>query len=138
MTLAELIAYVDKIRPNAYDKDVMTGWVNEIEHKVYEEVVSRALPDDITTFAEYMNPPEIPHGPYQYDMDAERELLVEDPHKDVYVTYVLAQMDYANMELDRFNADSAMHQAAWQDYAAEYRRKHRPRPIEAAVPHFFW
>ena len=36
MTLAELIAYVDQIRPNAFDKEMETGWVNEIEQKVYD------------------------------------------------------------------------------------------------------
>lgn len=138
MTLAELIAYVDKIRPNAYDKDIMTGWLNTIERRVYEEVVKRALPDDITSFEEYMNPPEIPHGPYNYDEDAETTLLVDDPHKDVYVTYILSQMDYANAEIDRYNMDVSMHQAAWDEYAAEYRRNHRPRPLEATVPPCCW
>ena len=127
MTLAELIAYVDNIRPNAFDKDVMTGWVNTIERQVYDQILSRA--------ADYTGDT---YGPYQYDLDAERELLVEDAHKDVYVTYILAQMDYAIMELDRFNADSAMHQAAWQEYAAEYRRNHIPRSHELTVPHCLW
>lgn len=127
MTLAELIAYVDNIRPNAFDKDVMTGWVNTIERQVYDQILSRA--------ADYTGDT---YGPYQYDLDAERELLVEDAHKDVYVTYILAQMDYANMELDRFNADSAMHQAAWQEYAAEYRRNHVPRSHELTLPHCLW
>lgn len=122
MTLAELIAYVDQIRPNAYDKDVETGWINEIEHKVYEQVVSRAV--GAGDF----------YGPYNYEMDAERTLIVEDAHKDVYVTYLLAQMDFANMELDRYNADVSMHQAAWDDYAAEYRRNHLPKTHEVTVP----
>ena len=127
MTLAELIAYVDNIRPNAFDKDVMTGWVNTIERQVYDQILSRA--------ADYTGDT---YGPYQYDLDAERELLVEDAHKDVYVTYILAQMDYAIMELDRFNADSAMHQAAWQEFAAEYRRNHVPRSHELTLPHCLW
>lgn len=134
MTLAELIAYVDQIRPNAFDKEVETGWVSEIEHKIYDQVVSRAEPEHTESFEEYMNPQEIPHGPYNYEEDAERTLLVEDAHKAVYVTYLLAQMDYANMELERYNADAAMHQAAWDEYASEYRRNHMPRAHELTVP----
>ena len=125
MSLAELIAYVDKLRPNAYDKDVMTGWVNEIENKVYQEVVGRAMGAE-----EF-------YGPYIYDRDAEKNLLVNDAHKDVYVTYLCAQMDYANMEIDRYNVDVTMHQAAWQDYAAEYRRNHRPKSYETPIPKCF-
>lgn len=122
MTLAELIAYVDQIRPNAFDKDVETGWVTEIEHKVYDQVVSRAV--DAGDF----------YGPYTYDKDAERTLLVDDAHKGVYVYYLLAQMDYTNMEIDRYNADVSMYQAAWDDFAAEYRRNHLPKSHEVTVP----
>lgn len=127
MTLADLIAYVDQIRPNAFDKEQETGWVNEIEHKVYDQVINKAV-GNIT------NDPT----PYFYDQNAETELLVEDAHKAVYVTYLLAQMDFANMELDRYNADAAMHQAAWQEYAAEYRRNHVPRSHELTLPHCLW
>ncbi len=127
MKLAELIAYVDSIRPNAYDKDVMTGWVNEIERQVWEQVINRA--EDAVDYP----------GLYVYDANDETELLVDDSHKDVYVTYLLAQMDYANMELDRYNADSAMHQAAWDGYAAEYRRNHLPKTHETPVhPCWYW
>lgn len=127
MTLAELIAYIDQIRPNAFDKDQKTGWVNEIEHKVYDQIFNKAV-GNITS-----DP-----TPYFYDLNAETELLVDDSHKDVYVTYLLAQMDFANMELDRYNADAAMHQAAWQDYAAEYRRKHLPKSSELTYPFPIW
>ena len=127
MTLADLIAYVDQIRPNAFDKEIETGWVNEIEHKVYDQVINKAV-GNIT------NDPT----PYFYDQNAETELLVEDAHKAVYVTYLLAQMDFANMELDRYNADAAMHQAAWQEYAAEYRRNHMPRSHELTFPFPVW
>ena len=127
MTLADLIAYVDQIRPNAYDKEVMTGWVNEIEHKIYDQVLNKAVGNTA-----------VDPTPYLYDMNGETELLVEDAHKDVYVTYLLAQMDYANMELDRYNTDAAMHQAAWQDYAAEYRRNHLPKSDELTFPFPVW
>ena len=122
MQLADLIAYVDNIRPNAFSKDVMTCWVNEIERQVWEQVINRAEGAD-----------EYP-GTYNYDENAERELLVDDAHKDVYVTYLLAKMDYANMEIDRYNIDSTMHQAAWDSYAADYRRNHLPKSHEAALP----
>lgn len=127
MTLAEIIAYVDQVRPNAYDKDIMTGWVNEIEKQVWEQVINRA-----EGAVDYP-------GLYVYDEHAEKPLLVDDSHKDVYVTYLLAQMDYANMEIDRYNVDSAMHQAAWDSYAAEYRRNHLPKTHETPVPpRWYW
>ena len=127
MTLAEIIAYVDQIRPNAFDKDAETGWVNEIEHKVYDQIINKAVGNTA-----------VDPTPYLYDENGETELLVDDAHKDVYVTYILAQMDFANMELDRYNADAAMHQAAWQEYAAEYRRNHLPKTHELTYPFPIW
>ena len=127
MTLAELIAHVDQIRPNAFDKDQKTGWINEIEHKIYEQVLNKAVGNTTTD-----------PTPYSYDLNAETALLVDDVHKDVYATYILAQMDYANMEIDRYNADAAMHQAAWQTFAAEYRRNHLPKTHELTVPYCLW
>lgn len=127
MTIAELIAHVDTIRPNAYDKDVKTGWLNEIERQVWEQIINRA-----EGAVEYP-------GIYIYDEHSEKELLADDAHKDVYVTYLLAQMDYANMEMDRYNADAAMHQAAWDGYAAEYRRNHLPKTHETPIhPCWYW
>ena len=122
MTLAEMIAAVDKLRPNAFDKDQKTGWINEVEHRAYHQVISRALWHD-----------EAFYGPYEYERDAERELLIEDAHKDVYETYLLARMDHANAEIDRYNMDASMHQAAWDDYARDFRRRNYPKPYETAV-----
>ena len=116
MTLAELIAEVDENRPNQFDKEKKTGWINEIEAKVVRAVINRAMWNEVV------------FNPYQYELDAEKELLVPDDHKDVYETYLYAKMDYTNGEIERYNADAAMHQAAWTDFAAEYRRHHYPKP----------
>lgn len=127
MTVAEIIAYVDSIRPNSYDKDMMTGWLNEIERQAWEQVISRA--EDSVKYP----------GLYNYEENGETELLINDAHKDVYVTYILSKMDYANMEIDRYNADAAMHQAAWDSFAAEYRRNHPPKTHETPdPPRWYW
>lgn len=117
MKLSDIIAEVDENRPNQFDKDKKTGWVNEIEHKAVTEVISRAFwGSDAFT-------------PYVYDRDSERELLIPDVHKDVYETYLYAKMDYTNGEIERYQVDAGMHQAAWDDYVKEFRRGHRPKPV---------
>lgn len=121
MTLAQLIAEVDEYRPNQFDEHMKTGWINEIEEKAVKEVINRAL----------FNAVEF--TPYDYDTDAETVLLIPDSHKDVYETYLFAKMNYINAEFDRYNADSAMHAAAWREYAAEYRREHYPYPHETTI-----
>lgn len=116
MKLSTIIATVDEKRPNQFDKEMKTAWINEIEAKACRQVIARALwaQDDFV--------------PYNYELDSEKELRIPDEHCDVYETYLFAKMDYTNGEIDRYNADAAMHQAAWTEYAADYRRSHYPRP----------
>lgn len=115
MTLAELIAEVEECRGSQFGADKLTGWVNEVENKVVEQIINRAKGNDVT------------FTPYKYEADVETILMVPDTHKDLYETYIYAKIDYINNEIDAYNADAAMHAAAWDDYAAEYRRGHFPK-----------
>lgn len=118
MTLSELISVVDQLRPSHYDKDQVTGWVNEVESKAVREVINMAEGgEDIFV-------------PYLYDEHSENVLRIPDDHQDVYITYILAKMDFFNAEYDRYNADASLYEAAWQDYAADYRRRNRPKSYE--------
>ena len=118
MTLAEIIANVESNRGSQFDKYVLTGWINEIENKAYNQVINKAEGNDIE------------FAPYRYDLDAEKTLAIPDVHKDVYETYLYAKIDYTNNEIDAYNADASMHAAAWDDYAAEYRRSHMPKEMK--------
>lgn len=42
MTLSECVAKVMQLRPSEFDKDDLTGWVNEVEFLAYDQVLSRA------------------------------------------------------------------------------------------------
>jgi hypothetical protein len=43
MTLSECIAKVQQLRPSEFDKDDLTGWLNEVEFLAYDQVISRAV-----------------------------------------------------------------------------------------------
>lgn len=120
MTLAEIIAHVGDVRPHQYSADTLTGWINEIEARAVRDVINRARGND----EEFT--------PYKYDLDAERTLKIPDEHQAVYETYLFARIDYTNGEIDRYNADAMMHESAWHEYAAEYRREHKPKSHEIA------
>ena len=120
MTLAQLIAEVGELRPHQYGTDHLTAWVNEIEARAVREVINRACGNDVEW------------TPYTYDQDADKTLQIPDEHKAVYETYLFARIDYTNGEIERYNADAAMQDSAWHDYAAWYRREHRPKSYEIA------
>ena len=117
MTTAELIAMVDEVRPNQISKQSKTTWINEIEHRVFDEVVCRGI--DVC--------PAFQYRVFEYDTDDDRELTVPDMYGDVYRAYLYSKIDLTLGEIDRYNNDAALFQAAWQDYASWYRRNHMPK-----------
>lgn len=117
MKLNGLIEHVICLRGQQYDTEMIVGWVNEIEGQAVEQVVNNAAGMNVT------------FKPYQYEQDAETELLIPDRFLDVYVNYLLAKIDFHNQEAERYNNDAAMLEAAWQEYEAWYIRTYRPKPL---------
>ena len=117
MTIAELIAMVDEIRPNQISKQTKTMWLDEIENRVFDEVICRAR--DCCPFFAFK--------PYVYDLDDTTQLAAPDVYSDVYRTYLFSKIDVVLGEIDRYNNDAALFSAAWNDYAAWYRRNHYPK-----------
>jgi len=117
MTISELLSTVDEIRPNQISKETKVLWLNEIEHRVFEEIICRAA--DTCPFFVYR--------PYNYEADAEAILIVPDTYGDVYRTYLYAKLDETLGEIDRYNNDAALFSSAFHDFAAFYRRHHYPK-----------
>lgn len=117
MTIAEVIAMVDEIRPNQITKQTKTMWLSEIEHRVFDEVMSRGI--DFCPLFQFQ--------PFSYDGDDDTPLAVPDVYGDVYRAYLYSKIDLSLGEIDRYNNDVIMFQSAWQDYAAWYRRNHLPK-----------
>lgn len=121
MTLAKLLALVDDNKPNEYSDELKTLWLNEVEFRAHDEVWSRAKGNS----GDYV--------PLNYLTDPERELLIPDQFADAYRAYLYAKIDYTNGEFERYNNDSALYDAAFNSYAAWYRRNHNPKSYEIAV-----
>lgn len=115
MQLATIISMVDRLKPNHYDKDLKTQWINEVEAEAIEQVINRAVGNDIL------------FKPYAYDEDEQTELHIPDQFSDVYIGYLSAKIDYHNAEYDRYNAAVALYTAAFGQYAAWYRRNNMPK-----------
>ncbi len=115
MKLGELIEIIIDTRGQQYDEEFLTGWVNEIEGQVVEEVINQAEGYNIAFV------------PYDYTQDAERTLQIPDRFQDVYINYLYAKIDFNNQETERYNNDVAMYNASYEAYAAWFRREHRPK-----------
>lgn len=111
MRLAEVIAQVDDIKPNAFSNEAKTLWINEIEGKVQTDVFLLAV-DNITQ--------------YTYEEDKDTVLLVNPPHDKLYREYLTAKIDYANGEYNKYQNTMQMFNEFWNEFVIWFARNYRP------------
>ena len=119
MTVAEIIAEVQRVKPNQYPKETLTRWLSQIEGQAVEQVINHAVDTDVA------------FDKYDYELDQEKELQIPDRYSDVYIHYLSAQIDQANREFASYNNDVALFESAWREYAAWHIRTHRQKPTAA-------
>lgn len=116
MTLQEVLAQVDELKPNVYDDNIKILWLSELDGKIFRDVILTHERDDDTL--------ESFDGYTEEDLDT--ELLVGFPHADIYRLYLMAQIDFSNGEMDRYAASQAMYAAAYKDFISDYNRSNMP------------
>ena len=94
MTLQDCIDYVDSIEPNAYTNAQKTGWLNEVEGKVYTQLF-------------LVQPYEFKQTP--------QTLALPAPYDRMYSRYLQAMIHYANGEYDRYANSMAMFNEVWAE-----------------------
>jgi hypothetical protein len=106
MTLSELIAYADAVKPNAFDAATKTVWVNEVEGMVQTDVMLLASEDVIAYTA----------------ADTDTELLAAPPHDKLYRSYLCAMIDFNHGEYDRYNNSMTLFNTQYSEYMEWYTR----------------
>ena len=64
---------------------------------------------------------------YGKDTAGTTELLVPYPYSDVYIWYIIRNIDLYNNEIARYNNSNAMYNNAYLTYSDYYTRSHGPR-----------
>ena len=96
MTIETLIQKVMEEKPNSFTTAKLISFVQEIESEAAEQLGVDA--------------PE-------YTMDSRTtELLVPAPYNRLYVSYLKAQIDYANEEYDSYQNNQAQHVQDFRDF----------------------
>lgn len=109
MRLLQAIENANTIRPNAIPDHLKAAWVYELEGQ----------------FAEMMGV-EMPDNAYDGEM-GDAELLMPFPKDRCYELFVCAMIDSTNQEMDLYNHDIEMANAAIDDACAWWRRHHTPK-----------
>lgn len=119
MTISELIAHVDSVKPNQYTRDAKARWAEELDRRVYLEVI------DVHENPEQLRPPD------SYGDDT--ELVIKAPYEGVYAYYLMAMIDLHNAEILRHNNMMGQFSALYTDYRVWYKRTHMPLPLQTRL-----
>lgn len=114
MTIEEVLAEVDEIKPNTFDDNIKLKWLSELDGKIYKELILTHEHDADITFTPYTS------------ADMNKELLAEFPYSDIYRHYVFANIDYSNGESDRYQNSMVMFNNAFDAYRKYYNKTYKP------------
>lgn len=123
MTVGELLAQVDEIRPNTFDENIKTTWLSELEGRVFNDIVLTHEHDLVEDEDENMVEPTFAG----YDETSENEeLIAPDTYCDLYKNYLFTMMDYSNGETDRYTNSMLMFNNSYSQFESWYNRTHKP------------
>lgn len=111
MKLKEAIRRANDMRPNAISDNDKAAFLYELEGE----------------FAEMMGVP-MPVNHFDLEED-DPELLMPYPKDRCYELYLCAMIDHWQMDMDLYNADITLANAAVEDAKAWWRRYHRPARV---------
>ena len=124
MTAVELIVKLDKLKANDIAVDIKRTWLTNVFWQVVTEIIDKA--EDAKPHSEYKMTSLL--GSKVVDMDT--DLLVEEPYDELYVYYLMAQIDLAYDETDKYNKHMMLFNSAFQTFAKHYRRNHKPKGVK--------
>ena len=118
MTVQEAITYACAVKPNAFDNDTLTRWLNEVEGMVQTQVLLLRVEAVIR---------------YTYAQDANKTMLVRPPHDKLYPAYLEARIDYANGEYNKYQNTMQMFNSFWGEFLRWFALVYRPADTHGEV-----
>lgn len=108
MTVREMIAAVDALKPNGYTMAQKAAWIGDMEGEIWREVFLRSDGDGAAKEG------------------AERELMLPDSWRRLYRMYLAAMIDFSNAEYTKYANAMAAYNSAYQAFAAWYAERFAP------------
>lgn len=113
MTIKEALETTDTLKPNAFQAKEKIKWLSELDSRIKKEILDT-----------HEGAPEF--GGYGGTADTQTILLAPEPYSDVYIKYLIAQMDFYLAEIARYNNDMVLFNTAYDEFARWYHRTHKP------------
>ncbi|MBS6474534.1 MAG: hypothetical protein KH354_00885 [Clostridiales bacterium] len=111
MTVKEALEAADRLRANQFRQEEKISWLSRLDGRIYRELIVPRSEEKKEAFEPYTA------------AELDRELLAPYPYDELYLHYLISQMDYYNAEISRYNNSSAMFNTAYQAYENAYNRE---------------
>lgn len=115
MTIGEAIARVDTLRRNTYGEAEKIRWLSQLDQRVWRRIIDTHEASEAVSFTGY-----------DETTDQGTVLLVPAPYDEMYLHYLIAQIEYFDQQENRYNNANSLFESVWYDYACWYNRTHMP------------
>lgn len=116
MTINEVLDEVDRIaKNNSIDRNQKIKWLDRLDRSIFNDLLQYKK-DNIETF-----------DGYDVDDDEDTELLAVAPYDELYVYYVLAQINLIQQEIDFYNNNYAIYEDKYRNYRDFINRTYRTK-----------
>lgn len=105
-SIADIITFIDTLKPNKYEDSIKVVWLNEVEGRVQSEIL---WSDTIITYS---------------DTDMATVPLVPAPHNKLYRSYLLAKTEFTNGEYDKYKESMLVFETQFAEYKKWYTKNY--------------
>lgn len=136
MTIEQAITKAAALKPSQFTDADMIDWLSTLDMQIYVEIMLTHEDAPETEFTGYVS-----EGDDATDTDT--ELLAPAPYDKMYVHYLLAQIDFYNGDMERFNNMQRRFEMEYGEYESWYNREHLPLQansiaVTAPVDEMYW
>ena len=115
MTIKQAQDKLTALKPHAYSAAEVVDWLSKIEGRVYAEIIQT-----------HENPDEITFAGYTTATADTTVLIAPAPYDELYLYYLMTQVDLHNLEYDKYNNSAALFNAAYDAFARFWNREVMP------------
>lgn len=116
MTIRECIDRCDRLRPNVIEEEIKISWLSQHDENLHK------------TFLEKFQ--QTPARFSAYGDDTSKQLLVGDGFSDMYLYWLIAQIDFYLSEIERYNNDMLMYNQTLDSFQREFMSTHSLKATE--------
>lgn len=116
MTIQDALTQLEELKPNQFGEELKIKWLSDIEGKIYDEIISKRNGyENIDSYT------------YDINSDYDTDLNVPDRYAMIYIYYLMAMIDFANGETERYSNSMQMFNSSYQEFVNYWYKTHTQR-----------